>query len=417
MYDFDKLAEKYRQQLVDLTMDLCRIPTENIPPEGYEKEGQEYYRRYIEEMGLETDSFSPADIPEYETNPEFLKRNHKGRENVVGIWKGTGNGKTFAVSGHMDVAPKEPMPWTVCSPYEPVVKDGKIYGRGTADMKGGLAAGVIAVKMLKEAGFVPKGDVFLESVVDEEYAGANGTIASRLRGYNPDFAVIPEAVGENICPACVGGLLFKLTIQGTAGMPYTGEEIINPAYDLADLIKIIGRLAEKRQKECVKPGLWDKSVQDPQIVITKVKAGEVQESGQLSIPVDAWIEISLQSYPGEKQEDLEKELRDYVCSEFRDPDILTIETEYHYCRPTMMDPEHEGVKLLAGCASGFSDRAVVNGALLSCDMFAFHEIGKVPCVIFGPVGERLHAPDEWVSIDSLMKVTKSIAKFIVEWCG
>ena len=82
-----------------------------------------------------------------------------------------------------------------------------------------------------------------------------------------------------------------------------------------------------------------------------------------------------------------------------------------------MDPEHEGVKLLAECAGEFMDDVVVNGALLSCDMFAFHEIGNVPCVIFGPVGERLHAPDEWVDIDSLVICAKTLARFIVDWCG
>ena len=417
MIDFDNLGEKYRQELIDLTCRLVDIPTENIPPNGDEAEGQKCYMEYLESMGLSIDCFSPADLPEYGTNPEFLPRNLKGRENVVGIWKGTGGGRSFAMSGHMDVAPKEPMPWTVCDPYSATVKDGRIYGRGSCDMKGGLAASAIAVKMLKDAGFVPKGDVYVESVVDEEYAGANGTIASRLKGYNPDFSVITEAVGLNICPACVGGLLFELRIQGIAGMPYTGEEIINPAYDLADLIKIIGDFAEKRRLKCVKPALWDKSVQDIQIVITKVNAGEAYESGQLSTPIDAWMEISVQSYPGETQEEIEKSLRDYVYSRFRDPDILTITSEYHYCRPTAMDPDHEGVRLLAECAGSFIDDVVVNGALLSCDMFAFHEIGKVPCVIFGPIGGRLHAPDEWVDIDSLLACAKSMAKFIVEWCG
>ena len=417
MFDFNKLGEKYREALIELTCDLVNIPTENHPPHGDEQAGQEFYKKYLENMGLSVDAFSPEDLPEYETCPEFLKRDLKERQNVVGTWKGTGGGKSLLLSGHMDVAPKEPMAWTVCEPFNAVVKDGKVYGRGTADMKGGIASATIAVKMLKDAGFVPKGDVYLETVVDEEYAGANGTIASRLRGYNADFSIDLEPSGLNVCPACVGGLLFKLRIQGTAGMPYTGEEIINPVYDLADLIKIIGEFEKKRQIESKKPELWENSVQDPQIVVTKVKAGEVEDDGQLSVPIDAWMEISLQSYPGEKQEDLERELKDFVYSRFRDPEILTIESEYHYCRPTSMDKDHEAVKLLSECTTDFTDKGIICGALFSCDLFVWHEIGKTPAVIFGPCGERLHAPDEWVDIDSMMACAKSIAKFIVEWCG
>lgn len=418
MYNFEQLGEKYRQELIDLTCDLVKIPTENIPPNGDEKEGQEFFKKYLsEKLGMEIDAFSPADLPDYQTNPEFLHRNHEGRQDVIGIWKGSGGGRSLTLTGHMDVVPKEPMPWVVCEPYQPIIKDGRIYGRGSCDMKGGLAANTIAVKMLKDAGFQPKGDIMIESVVDEEYAGANGTIAARLKGYNADFSIISEAVNLNVCPACVGGFLVKITIQGTAGMPFTGEEIVNPAYDLADLIHIIRAFGEKRDRECVKPALWDKSAQDSQIVITKVKAGEVQESGQLSTPINAWVEIVIQTYPGEKQEDLEVSFRDFVRSKFRDPDLLTIETEYHYCRPTSMDPNHEGVQLLAECTKEFTDQGIVNGSLLSCDMFAFHEIGKVPCVLFGPIGGNFHAPDEWVDIDSLMTVAKSIAKFIVQWCG
>ena len=415
--DIEKIYEGYHGELIKLTCDLVNIPTENRPPYGDEKAGQEFFEKYIREMGLETDMFSPEDIPEYKTNPEFLPRELKDRKDVVGVWKGSGGGKSVILSGHMDVAPKEPMAWTVCEPFNDVVKDGKIYGRGSSDMKGGIACAAIAVKMLKESGFQPKGDIILETVVDEEYAGANGTIASRLKGYNGDFAIDLEPSGLNVCPACVGGLLFKLTIKGIAGMPYTGEEIINPVYDLAQLIGIIGEFEKKRQAEAKKPELWDNSVQDPQIVVTKVKAGEVEEDGQLSTPIDAWMEISLQSYPGEKQEDLEKELKDFVYARFRDPDILTIETEYHYCRPTSMDKNHEGVQMLANCAKDFTDKAVVCGALFSCDLFVFHEIGKTPGVVFGPVGGRLHAPDEWVDIDSMAACTKSLAAFIEKWCG
>lgn len=125
MFDINKMGDDYKDELVKLTCDLVNIPTENRPPKGDEKAGQEFYKKYLENMGLETDSFSPEEIPEYETNPEFLKRDLKDRKNVVGKWKGSGGGKSIILSGHMDVAPKEPMAWTVCEPFNAVVKDGK----------------------------------------------------------------------------------------------------------------------------------------------------------------------------------------------------------------------------------------------------------------------------------------------------
>jgi acetylornithine deacetylase len=408
--------ESYREALISLASDLVRIPTINFPPDGDEAPGQERLRACYEALGLKIDQFSPADLPEYPSHPEFLPRNLKGRENLVGTWKGTGNGKSVVITGHMDVVPIEPLPWTVTQPFEPKILDGKLYGRGSADMKGGLAAAAIAVRMLKDEGFVPRGDVILESVVDEEYAGANGTIASRLRGHNADFAIVPEASGLSICPACVGGMVFKLTMRGVAGMPYTGEEIPNLAYDLGDLLNLIRDFSAYRIETAPKPPLWAGTVQGAQVVVTKVRAGEAYESGQLSAPIEAWVELVMQSYPGESAEKLEKELKDFMSARFRDPMALKIEPQYHYCRPAATDPEHPGVKALALALTPYTSPSVC-GAMFSCDMFVLTELGGIPSVIFGPVGGRLHGPDEWVDVESLLTCARVMADFIRKWCA
>lgn len=403
--------------MLDLLARLVACPTENTPPDGNEAPGQALIEAYYRENGLAIERFSPADLPEYPNHPEFLPRNLKGRENVLGIWRGTGGGRSLLLTGHMDVVPKEPLPWTVTQPYAPLVKDGRMYGRGTADMKAGLACFATAVARLKKAGYRPKGDIVLESVVDEEFAGANGTIASRLKGYNTDFAIVSEATGLNICPACVGGLVLTLTVKGVAGMPFTGEEIGNPAYDIGELIGLMREFGEIRMATAPKPPLWEGTVQGAQIVITKVKSGEAFEDGQLSAPLDAWMEIVMQSYPGESEDALIAQLNDFLKRRYHDPDGLVLRRLYHYCRPAHTDPDYPGVKTLARCAAPYTDRARVCGAMFSCDMFALTEIGAIPSVAFGPVGARLHAPDEWVDIDSMEVCVKTLMDFIPEWCG
>lgn len=404
-------------QMIDLLEALVRCPTENRPPHGYEAEGQAVLAEAYKQLGLEIHRLCPADVDGYPGHAAFLPRDFAGRENLTGIWRGKGGGKSLLLTGHMDVAPKEPMPWVVTDPYVPLIKDGRMYGRGTADMKAGLVCAWEAVRRLKAQGFEPAGDIILESVVDEEYAGANGTVAGRLSGYNADFGIVLEATGLNICPACVGGLVLNLRVQGVAGMPYTGEEIGNPAYDIAELIQLVQKFSEKRMAEAPKPELWSGTVQGAQVVITKVKAGEVAPHGQLSTPIDAWMEIVMQSYPGEEEAQLIGELTDFMRAHYHDPDGLTITREYRYCRPAMTDPENPGVQLLARCARPLTERARVCGAMLSCDMFALTELGHIPSVIFGPIGERLHAPDEWVDLESVEICTRSLMEFIVKWCG
>jgi len=408
---------KSSNEMNALLAELVRCPTENRPPYGYEAAGQAVLCKAYEELGLETHRICPSELKEYPNHPAFLERNFEGRENLIGIWRGKGGGRSLLLTGHMDVAPKEPMPWVITEPYAPLLKDGRMYGRGTADMKAGLVCAWEAVRRLKAQGFVPKGDIILESVVDEEYAGANGTVAGRLAGYNADFGIVLEPSGLNICPACVGGLVIKLSVQGIAGMPYTGEEIGNPAFDIAELIQLIKRFSDKRMAEAKAPALWKGTVQGAQVVITKVKAGEVGEEGQLSAPIDAWMEIVMQSYPGEEEGELMGALNDFMRANYHDPDGLTITRLYRYCRPSSTNPEEAAVRLLAECAAPHTDLARVCGAMFSCDMFALTELGKMPSVIFGPVGGRLHAPDEWVDLESMEICTQSLMDFIVKWCG
>ena len=124
----------------------------------------------------------------------------------------------------------------------------------------------------------------------------------------------------------------------------------------------------------------------------------------------------MQSYPGESAEKLEKELRDYMNARFRDPKALKIEPQYHYCRPAATDPEHPGVKALVSALMPYASPSVC-GAMFSCDMFVLAELGGIPSVIFGPVGGRLHGPDEWVDVESLLTCAKVMADFIRKWCA
>ena len=414
----NKLEKKYHDELVDLTCNLVNIPTENHPPGGDEAPGQEFMKRYFERMGFEVDEYSPQDLPEYRTNPLFIKRDYTGRHNMNAVWKGTGGGRSLLLSGHMDVAPRQPLPWTVTEPFSALVKDGRIYGRGTADMKGGVACAVTAVKMLRERGFVPKGDIILETVVDEEYAGANGTLAGRMKGYNADFAINMEPSGLDVCPACVGAIMLNVEVGGEGGMPYTGDEVPNPAYDIADILQRLREFGRKREKETVAPALWDKTIQKVQLIITKVKAGEAYEYGQLAIPDSAWCEVVIQYYPGEDENAIIEEMTRYIKAGFRDPGAIRITSDYRFCIPGRIDAAHPGVQTLAQCVQRHGGEAdgIVRAAMFSCDLGMFEASG-VPAMVFGPRGGNLHARDEWVDIESLEVCTAGIADMIVEWCG
>lgn len=412
------MKDKWREQVIKYTQDLVNIPTENKPPVGYEKKGQEYVKKELLKMGLEVKEMGPYDIPDFKENSAFShERDYTERKNVIGIWKGTGGGKSVLLTGHMDVAPKEPMQWKVCEPYKSVVQDGRIYGRGTADMKGGLACALTAIKILKERGFTPRGDVIFETVVDEEYSGANGTLAARMSGINADFGIILEPTGLTICPGCVGSLVYRLTITGNAGMPYTGEKISNPIFEMMTLLKVLKEYDETRMSILKKPELWNKTVQDPQLIMMKLKAGEVELSGQLSAPIDAWAELVIQTYPNESEEEAVQYFLDFIKKNYPFQNNLIVEQMYHYCKAAQSDLKNPGIAFLQDRASKYIENPIICGAMFSCDLYALTEYGNMQGVVFGPKGERLHGPDEWVDIDSQMQVTNTLMDFITDWCG
>lgn len=414
----DDLVSNNSERITRMICELVDIPTENNPPNGFEKKGQEYIADVFKEMGLKIDTFAPDEIEGFEQNEAFLhgQNYQNGRKNVVGVWEGSGGGKSLLLCGHMDVAPKEPLPWTVCEPYKSIVKDGRIYGRGSSDMKGGLVAGVMAVRLLWESGFRPSGTVTIESVVDEEYASGNGTIASRFRGHNADFGIIMEPSGLAICPANVGSIMVQITIKGSAGMPYTGEETFNVAYGLGDMLGII-RDFDKMRADTPPPPIWENAVQKRMVVVTKVKAGEVKPHGQLGAPSDAFIECSVQSYPGETKNSIVDSLKDFIDERFRQKAHVNVVPIYNYVAPGNTDASGNGVKILTQAALQYIDNPKVTAAPFPCDLFALEKYGKMPGVIFGPIGGNLHAPDEWVDIDSIMKLTKTLMNMIVSWCS
>jgi len=206
----------HADEIVSWTEALIRFPSENRSPLGAEGPAQDFVADACHGRGWEVSRFRPDVIAGIRQHPSWLSgREYAGRENVTARWRGSGRSKSVLLSGHIDVAPYEPDNWTVCRPFEPKRKGGRLYGRGAADMKGGLAAAFWAMRILQELGFEPAGDVLFESLVDEEFAGGNGTLAARLRGHNADLAIVGEPTRMRVCPACLGAFLGDLTITGS----------------------------------------------------------------------------------------------------------------------------------------------------------------------------------------------------------
>ena len=407
------------EEIIEELRELVEIRTENKPPHGNEKPGQEWLFEKCIDAGLSPELYELGEVSGLYEHPDYWPREFSGRPNLIARWPGSGDGRSVLFSGHIDVVPPYPLPWNLHEPYDTVLEGEKLYGRGTVDMKGGLLAAFRAIKFLKQSGFKPKGDVLFESVVDEEYAGANGTLAGRVRGDNADFAIIPEGTGMKICPTCFGAKLVKIAIQGPAGMPYCGEEIYNPILGIGKVIAALKDFETHWNKISQKPPLFGEDKLN--VIIYKLLAGDPRPDGQMTVPPVAWLSVIVQTYPGSSEEQVDKALNDFLNERLSGDENLKryppeISKEFRYMVPGETDPKHPGVGLLKDTGALHAADLPILGGPYSCDLFVFNAFG-VPAVLLGPRGNNPHGKDEWVNVDDVLKLVTIYANFITEWCG
>jgi acetylornithine deacetylase len=420
--DIRREVQAREGEIVDWAKELISFPSENRPPNGSEGEVQTFIADACRRAGFEVDEFTPTSVSGITQHPSWLEgRNYPDdRRDVVSRWRGSGGGRSLLLSGHIDVAPFEPDNWEVTSPFNPLVREGRLYGRGAADLKGGLAAAFMAVKLLKEIGFQPRGDILFESLVDEEFAGGNGTLAARLKGYNADLALLTEPTRMELCPACLGAFLGDLSLYGRAGIPYMGFSIPNPIFGAARAVELFGRWQEAWRRRNSHP-LFEEKGKELNVVLWDIDSKKPDEFTQLGIPLLTKISWVVWCYPGMTEEEFFRQFESYWEEAASTDELLKLFTlelkkTYHYVKAWESDMDADGVKCLIDVYGAYrGEGARIGGAPFSCDMAIYGE--HMPVVILGPRGDNLHAPDEWVLIEDLHTLTGLFAWLAVQWCG
>jgi acetylornithine deacetylase len=204
-----------RKDMVDLLQDLVR--TASVGGTPAESELQRRLALNFTTFGLETDLWM-LPLADLAGEPDFpgVEVTRQQAFGLVGRLKGRGDGRTLMLNAHVDVVPPGDLSaWTNGDPFAGTIGDGRLYGRGACDMKGGLVAAIWALRALQESGVELAGDVLLACVEGEEDGGL-GTYALIRRGWRADACVIPEPTGLDLVPASAGALTFRLRVRGHA---------------------------------------------------------------------------------------------------------------------------------------------------------------------------------------------------------
>lgn len=409
-----KEIDNRSNEIVDLLSDLVMIPSVT----GDEGKIQRYIAKFLNEMGLEVDVWE-SDWEELKKHPEYVSvtRGYDGRPNVVAVLKGTGGGKSLLLNGHTDTVPNGPLDSWQFDPLSAEISNGRLYGRGSSDMKSGVAAIIMAVKSIVESGSKLKGDVILDFVVDEELSG-HGTLDTILRGYTADAGICCETSGNAIQPACIGRIWFEILVRGKAAgiqRRYEGVNAIELGYKI---VNAVSELEQKRLKT-VKHPLYPKIIDAIPCMIGSMEAGSFPSA----FPDTCILKGSLATVPGEDHDAAKQSLLDEVrFAALQDPWMKENPPEVkftgYYAESAEIDVEHPIVKTVANCYQEVSGRVPeISGRQGAADTRFLNGFANIPTVIFGPgPTTQMHANNEWVAVDDVVDATKTLALSILDWC-
>lgn len=324
-----------------------------------------------------------------------------GRPNVIGIVRGTGGGRSLMLNAHMDTVG----PGGMADSLSGAIEGDRVFGRGAWDMKGSLAAIMLAAKDLVSD--PPAGDVIITAVVDEEYAsiGAQAIVAS----YRADGAIVTEPTQLELSVAHKGFIWFDITTEGVAAhgsKPELGvDAIAKMGKVLVGLETLSNRLLAGEKHPLLGTG--------------SIHASLIAGGSELSsYPGSCTLSIERRLIPGETPESAEAELRAILdAAAQEDAQFLATLEAGLYRAPFAQDLDdpiviavRESATELLGAPpiyageSGWMDSAILQGA-------------GIPTVIFGPDGAGAHADEEWVDLHSLEQCRQIYVRTAREFCG
>src|SRR5215217_8668118 len=225
-----------REKAITFLQEMIAIPSVT----GDEAKIQKFLADYMAKLGLDVDMWETK-WEELKKHPAYIPvdRGYEGRPNIVGTLKGSGRGRSLLLNGHTDVIPVGNGEGWSDNPWSASIKDGRIYGRGSADMKSGVASHILAVEFLKTAGVKLKGDVYINVVIDEEVSG-HGTLDTVIRGYKAGAGISGETSDLAVQPACIGRIWFEIAVEGKAAgiqQRYKGISAIDLGNKIVQAVK------------------------------------------------------------------------------------------------------------------------------------------------------------------------------------
>src|SRR5258706_91161 len=409
-------VESLEREMVELATTLVRFPTLN----GDEAGAQDFMEGLFRSMGLATERFEMRDadlknLPGYSPSIGQWERH----DNVVAPHRPrNAGGRSLILNGHIDVVPIGAEELWSRPPFDPVVRDGRLYGRGSGDMKAGIAAYVTAFRALKSIGLQPAAPVFMQSVVEEECTG-NGALACLHRGYKADAAIIPEPFAHSILRAQVGVMWLSVEVFGKPAHVLNAAQGINAI----EAAFALWRGLQTLEAQWNKPGNRHPAfahIEHPiRFNVGRINGGEWASS----VPTRCVMELRCGFYPGVPVAEARAAI-EACLAETMEKDSALAGVTHRVCYAgfqaegfVLDDTTPLLTALAAAHAQVMHKDADWFASSATTDARAFNLYGSIPATCYGPEAQNIHGIDESVSIDSTLRVAQVLALFMARWCG
>ncbi len=377
-------------ELVTLLSDLVSINSINpdlVPGSPGEAEIARYIADWLEQAGLEVE----------------LVESVSGRPNVVGIARGTGGGKTLLFNGHMDTVGVAGMP----DAHRPRIdrEAGRLYGRGAYDMKGGVAACLLAIAEARKQAL--RGDVIFTGVIDEEYASL-GTMDLATR-FHADGAIVAEFTELQLILAHRGFVWMDVETIGKAAHGSRPDLGVDAIVKMGKVLAEIEKLDRKLRANPTHPLLGSGSVH-----ASLIRGGQELSS----YPERCLLSAERRTLPGETPEAVEAEIVQIVEELGQSDPSFQAVVRRGIDRSPLETPEDTGiVQALQAASIRVLGRPVpVAGVQFWTDAAVLSAAG-IPSVLFGPSGSGAHAVEEWVDLDSVKTCAEIYLATAVKFCS
>ena len=413
--ELSAVVAEQRSDTVRLLSELVALPSLL----GQEAAAQDWMADRMGELGVRVDRF---DIDEAKLrshrgwSPSLIS--YDGRPNVVGVHQPREvQGRSLILNGHIDVVPVGNASMWRSAPFEPRLDGDRLYGRGAADMKAGIIAWLQAFRALQTLGMEPAAPVYLQSVIEEECTG-NGALACLVQGYHADAAIITEP-GEGLLRAQLGVMWLTLEVTGVpvhAMVAHTGTNAIDAARNLVTELKLLER---EWNEPARRHALWCAHEHPINFNLGKLSGGEWASS----VATTAVAEVRLSFYPDMSREWVKEQVEQrlaeaHAASPMKDAIAWRVHYRGFQSEGCVLDAASPVLAELGRCHREVTGQEIeLTVSTGTTDARTFNLYGPIPATCYGPEGESIHGIDEWVSINSTLRVTEVLTRFMSRWCG